>query len=87
MKLELGGCYWFCRGCGVRLGYLPFHDHEVTPPHWHKRLKDTAPHPYCENCYKSFQVRHLGQGVCVRPRDERDDVPLPKLPKLGELYS
>ena len=87
MNLELGGCYWFCKKCGVRLGYLPFHDHEVTPPHWHKRFKDDSPYPYCQSCYDSFKVKHVGQGVFVRPKTGGDRVTLPKGPKLEELYS
>jgi hypothetical protein len=42
---------------------------------------------WCHECVKGFAVRHLGQGVFVRPRDESDDAPLPKLSKLEELYS
>lgn len=39
---------------------------------------------WCSGCLKD--VRHLGQGVFVRPKEESDNVPLPKGPGLQELY-
>lgn len=72
-------------GCGIRVGYdpIPLHGYlPITPckPYFHRGV------PYCHECIKGFSVRHLGQGVCVRPRDESDDVPVAG-PKLEELYS
>lgn len=86
MKLRLGGLYWFCKGCGVRVGFQPFLGHDAGSPFWHKRPQDYRPRPYCENCYKGFSVVHLGQGIFVRPRQENDNVPV-KGPNLEGLYS
>lgn len=73
-------------GCHIWVGHQPWRvDDKLTiqfsPPHFHEH---TA---FCQNCLRGFQVRHLGQGVFVRPKEEGDDAPLPKLPKLEELYS
>lgn len=72
-------------GCGVRLGYEPIPPHGFLPiipytPFFHQGV------PYCCECRRGFDVRHLGQGVCVRPQEEGDDVPVAG-PGLEELYS
>lgn len=72
-------------GCGVWVGYQAFPIPGYLPispqvPHWHNGIA------FCGVCVKGFAVRHLGQGVFVRPKEESDDVPLPNLPKLEELY-
>lgn len=72
-------------GCGVWVGY------EMKEPWWNRPLHPAEPHfrngiAWCGVCVKGFQIRHLGQGVFVRPREEGDDAPLPNLPKLEELY-
>ena len=84
MTFQLGDLYWFCKGCGVRLGYQLFFGHKVERPYWHRRPRDDHPYPYCQNCYRGFKVRHLGQGLFVRPREE-SDVPVGG-PGLEELY-
>lgn len=72
-------------GCGVWVGYQAVRSSPyllIMPylPHFHNGIA------YCANCIKGFKVKHLGFGVLVRPRDESDDVPLPNLPSLEELY-
>jgi len=73
-------------GCHKWVGYEPLKvsDDLIIPlskPHFHD---DTA---WCDKCIKAFNIRHLGQGVCVRPKEESDDAPLPVGPRLEELYS
>ena len=70
-------------GCGAWVGYqlLPIVRYlRIWPkvPHFHNGVA------WCGNCFKD--VRHLGQGVFVRPKEESDNVPLPKGPGLKELY-
>ena len=59
------------------LGYLP-----ITPqrPHFIRGIA------WCGECAKGFKVKHLGQGVFVRPRTNDDKVTA-KGPKLEELFS
>lgn len=73
-------------GCGVWVGY------EMRRPSGNLYPATATPHfhngiAWCGNCYRGFNVKHLGQGVFVRPKEEGDDVALPELPKLEELYS
>lgn len=70
-------------GCGAWLG-------REAPHPWGKPFSPLTPHfrngiAYCQNCYKSFDVVHLGLGICVRPRQE-SDVPVGG-PSLEELYT
>jgi len=70
-------------GCGVWVGYLPIPCLPYLPVQPRKsHIRNGS--PYCENCVKGFDVRHLGQGVCVRPAEE-SDVPVGG-PGLTELY-
>jgi len=69
-------------GCGVWLGYETAKSWGYFPrtPHFHNGIA------YCHKCIKGFQVRHLGQGVFVRPKEEGDNQPVPAGPGLEELY-
>lgn len=68
-------------GCGVWVGFKdPGLGGFLVPavPHFHNGVA------YCATCIKGFKVIHLGQGVCVRPKEE-SDVPVGG-PGLKELY-
>ena len=71
-----GGCGvwvgWMGRKYSGSYGFIPLR------PCFHKGIA------WCSNCLKD--VRHLGQGVFVRPKDESDKVAV-KGPKLEMLYS
>jgi len=72
-------------GCGKWVGYL-------APAPWGYPLQPATPHfhngvAYCGVCIKGFKVKHVGQGVFIRPKTGSDRVTLPKGPKLEELYS
>jgi len=73
-------CRFRRNGCGIWVGYKTrTWGDPPREPHIHNGI------PYCHNCIKGFAVRHLGQGVCVRPKEE-SDVPVGG-PGLTELYS
>lgn len=42
--------------------------------------------PWCPICEKGLRIKHLGQGIFVRPKEESDNLPLPAGPGLEEIY-
>ncbi len=84
-------------GCGVWVGYLGPSSDPMRPmilastPYFHNGIA------WCAACVQGFKVRHMGQGVFVRPKEDCErrveealwnetGIGPVKGPKLEELY-